>query len=219
MSEKVGIVGGTGEEGCGIALRLAAAGVEVTIGSRSADRAVDTARTLNDLLGGSPIQGTDNRTLLKRCSALFLAVPFEHASSTLADLESGFTREHLVIDVTVPLHFEKGPRLLDLDEGSGSEHLRSILDSSIPLAASFKTAPAHLLCEIDEPLDCDEFICGDSQEARDRAREIVSPIRGIRWIDAGPLRYCRALEAMTMLVIGLNRRYKSRAGRFQVQGL
>ena len=219
--EKVGLIGGTGEEGQGIALRLAMAGVPVWIGSRSEERAKQVAGELNQRLGAgsAEIGGMGNRALLDHCGLLFLTVPFKHAESTLESLRDAFREGHVVVDVTVPLLFQKGPRLLDLEEGSGAEHLRRLVPEQVSMAAAFKTLPAHLLCETEQPLDCDEFLCADSEEARQRVLAVVGRIDRLRWINAGPLRYCQALEAMTMLVVGINRRYKIREGRLQVVGL
>lgn len=221
--EIVGLIGGTGEEGQGIALRLAMAGVPCWIGSRSVEKAQQVSGELNQRLAShpesAPIEGMGNRSLLEHCELLFLTVPFNHARSTLESLRDAFREGHVLVDVTVPLHFEKGPHLLELEERCGAERLRRLVPEQIPMAAAFKTLPAHLLCEIDKPLDCDEFLCADSSEGRRRVLDVVGRIDRLRWIDAGPLRYCQALEAMTMMVIGINRRYKIREGRFRVEGL
>ena len=84
---------------------------------------------------------------------------------------------------------------------------------------AFKTLSSHSLCEMDSALECDEFVCSDSQPAKERVLEVVSQIPSLRWIDAGPLRYSRSLEAITLLEIGLNRRYKVKGSRVQMVGL
>lgn len=216
--EPVGLFGGTGDEGRGIVLRLAQAGVPVVIGSRSAEKAKQLADELNAQLKDNLIQGTGNADLLKRCQILFLTVPFEHAAKLLQSLASDFSSSHILVDVTVPLSFQGGPHLLEL-AGSGSEHLRQYVPEQVAMVATFKTLPAHLLCHLETPLECDEFVVASSAEARDRVLRILRRIPSVRWIDAGPLRYARALEGMTLLAIGLNRRYKSRAGRYRFLGI
>lgn len=216
---RVGLIGGTGVEGRGIALRLAAAGTEVWVGSRSRERAADKAAQLNAQIGNEFIHGASNSEVVAQCGVLLLTVPYEHAAGLLERHAPQLTSDHVLVDVTVPLVFDKGPRLLALAENSAAEALRKKLPSHVPLTAAFKTLPAHLLCELEADLDCDEFLCGDSEEARQRVLQVVQKIPGIRWIDAGPLRFCRCLEGMTMLVIGLNRRYKARHGRFKVVGI
>ena len=217
--EKIGLIGGTGVEGRGIALRLAMAGFQVQIGSRSQARARSTAVEMNRQIGSRPIGGAENREVIENCSLLFLTVPFRHAAETLKEHESQFTSDQVLIDVTVPVLFEKGPRFLSLEEGSGSEHLRSRLRSEVPLVATFKTIPAELLSELDAPLECDEFICSDSSEARERVLRVLQRIEGVRWLDGGPLRFCRSLEGMTLLAIGMNRRYRVKGSRFKVVGI
>ena len=174
--EKIGLIGGTGLEGRGIALRLAMAGCQVQIGSRSEDRARNTADEMNRQMGSQPVAGAENRDVIENCSLLFLTVPFHHAAETLRRHESHFISDQILIDVTVPVQFDQGPRFLNLEEGSGSEHLRSRLPSDIPLVATFKTMPAELLSEPDAPLECDEFICSDSSEAKERVLRVLQRI-------------------------------------------
>ena len=218
-SAPVGLIGGTGEEGRGIVLRLAQADVPVLIGSRSVERARNLAAELNSLVGGQRIEGGANETLLTRCEILFLTVPFAHAAAVVDSMADRLRAGQILVDVTVPLYFEKGPRLLQLPEGSGSLHLRSRLPSEVAMVATFKTLPAHLLANLGEPLDCDEFVAADSPEARDRVMAILTRIPSVRWINAGPLRYASALEGMTLLAVSLNRRFKSREGRYHFLGI
>ena len=159
--QKVGLIGGTGLEGRGIALRLGRAGLDVLLGSRSAERASKIAAELNAQLQDPRVSGADNRDVIGASELLFLTVPFHHATAVLKEHRQQLVPHHVLVDVTVPLVFEKGPQILDLKEGSGSEHLRQNLPPHVPLAATFKTVPAHLLCELSSPLDCDEFICSD----------------------------------------------------------
>ncbi len=218
-NKRVGLLGGTGLEGQGIATRLAAAGTELRLGSRSEARALEVCNQLNAVVGSARIRSMTNRQVVAECGLLFLTVPFQFAADLLSELADDLTSEHVLVDVSVPLRFEKGVHLIDTGSRSGCELLRQSLPAHVPMAAAFKTLPAHLLTDLAEPLDCDEFICWDTEAARDRVRETVSAIPGIRWLDGGPLRFCRALEAMTMLVVGLNRRYKTKHGRFRVVGL
>ena len=215
----IGLIGGTGIEGRGIAIRLAATGCQVGLGSRSSDRARQVARELNEQLGQSSIDGVDNATLVAEAELLFITVPFIHVDALLLEHSNKFTSSQVVVDVTVPLLFDKGPRLLDLPEGSGAEHLAKQLPSHVPLVAAFKTMPAQMLADVGSAINCDEFVCSDNAEAKKRALEVLGKIEGIRWIDAGPLRNCRTLERMTLLAIDINRRYKIKTARFQVVGL
>ena len=215
----VGLLGGTGEEGRGIALRLAGAGQRVLIGSRSVDKASEAVDWINGQVGHQAATAATNLEAVAGCDVLFLTVPFRFAAAIIEEACDSFREGQVLVDVTVPLSFEKGPHLVPLEEGSGGEHIRALLPSRIRLAAAFKTLPAHLLADIQEPLECDEFICADSPETTQRVLQVVAPISDLRWINAGPLRSCRSLEAMTLLAITLNRRYKSRLGRYRVLGI
>lgn len=216
---KLGILGGTGVEGCGIALRLGMGGLDVLIGSRSLERATATAEELNLRLGRDFSAGAGNEDVIESCQLLFLALPFGECEHFLKAHEHRWVAGQVLVDVTVPLTFEQGPRLIELSENSGSEYLSRVAPEHLPIVSAFKTLPAHLLCEIDQPLDCDEFVCSDSADAKQIFLDVARKIPGIRWVDAGPLRYSGSLEAMTLLAIGINRRYKVREGRFRFLGL
>ncbi|HEY7911722.1 MAG TPA: NADPH-dependent F420 reductase [Blastocatellia bacterium] len=217
---KVSLIGGTGEEGRGLALRWAKAGAEVILGSRSKERAGATVEELNRELGGKLIRAAENTDAIRAGELVLLTVPFEHAASTIESHISDFNESAVLIDITVPVSFEKGrARYIELPEGSASEHLRARLPESLPLVAAFKTEPAHLLAEIHEPLDCDTFVASDSKEAKARAIEAISFIEGLRPLDAGLLESARTIERMTVLAIGINRRNKIKTARYRVIGL
>lgn len=223
----VGLIGGTGEEGRGLALRWAVAGAQVAIGSRTLERAKSTADELNKLLEAHSdklewqrIGYNENRAVIAQSELVLLTVPFEHAASTLETHSKDFRGGSILIDITVPVSFEQGrTRYIDLPEGSASEHLKSRLPENVQLVAAFKTEPAHLLAEIDEPLDCDSFVASDSKEAKARVMEAIGFIKGLRAVDAGTLYSAQTLERMTVLAIGINRRYKIKTARYRVIGL
>ena len=218
-SDQVGLISGTGEEGQGIALRLAAAGNRVAVGSRSAERARQVALEINRTIGKENVRGMDNHVLIGTCETLFLTVPYIYSQQVISQYREELSPDQILVDVTVPVVFDPGPRLVDLGDQSGAEYLQSLLPSGPAVVAAFKTLPAHLLRDIDSPLDCDEFVCSDSSEAKSRVLEVVGTIPSLRWIDAGPLRYSRSLEAITLLEIGLNQRYRVKNSRVQIVGL
>ena len=218
-SGRVGLISGTGEEGQGIALRLAAAGNPVAVGSRSAERARGQAQKINQQIGNERVLGMSNHELIGACEMLILTVPWVHSQRVINEYQEELSADQILVDVTVPIIFDPGPGLVDLGNQSGSEHLQSILPSGPAVVAAFKTLPAHLLCDIDTPLNCDEFVCSDSSEAKSRVLELVGTIPRLRWIDAGPLSYSRSLEAITLLEIGLNRHYRVQNSRIQIVGL
>jgi NADPH-dependent F420 reductase len=217
---KVGLIGGTGEEGRGLALRWALAGAQVTIGSRTIEKARATSEELNSIIGGERIESATNRDAIASSEFALLTVPFAHAATTLEAHRQDFREGAILIDITVPVSFEQGRvRYVDLPEGSASEHLQALLPENVPLVAAFKTEPAHLLAETHEVLDCDSFVASDSKDAKARVMEAITFIEGLRPVDAGTLYSARALERMTVLAIGINRRYKVKTARYRVVGL
>ncbi len=217
---KVGLIGGTGEEGRGLALRWALSGARVTIGSRAIEKAKTTADELNAIIGGDRIGYATNQVAIASSEFVLLTVPFAHAASTLEAHRQDFREGSILLDITVPVSFEQGRvRYVDLPEGSASEHLRPLLPSYVPLVAAFKTEPAHLLADTHEPLECDSFVASDSKEAATRVMNAIKFIEGLRPVDAGTLYSARALERMTVLAIGINRRYKVMTARYRVVGL
>jgi NADPH-dependent F420 reductase len=217
---RIGLIGGTGEEGRGLALRWALAGAQVVIGSRAIEKAKATAKELNAILGGERILGDTNHAAIAGSEFVLLTVPFAHAASTLDGHRQDFREGAVLIDITVPASFEQGRvRYIELPEGSASEHLQSLLPEKIPVVAAFKTEPAHLLAEAHEALDCDSFVASDSKEAKTRVIDAIKFIEDLRPVDAGTLYSARALERMTVLAIGINRRYKIKTARYRVIGL
>lgn len=218
---KLGVLAGTGQEGRGIALRLAKAECEVSIGSRSQSRAAGTAAELNRLLGGgSRIRGALNQEVAARSAVLFLAAPFAAAAELLSSCAPHAGPEATWVDVTVPVSFDAGRvRLASLEVPSGSEQLAAVLPDPDALVAALKTVPARLLGEVTAPLDCDVFVCGNSVRRRREVAQLLSRWPGVRTVDAGSLEAARTLERMSALLIGINRRYRVHGSRFRVVGL
>lgn len=219
-SMKVGILGGTGLEGKGLALRFAQAGFSVAIGSRSREKAQVTARELSTESERALFTGDENRAVAVSAELLLICTPFASAGDLLRQCRGSFRAESVVVDVTVPLEFVDGAaRLVHLEEGSGSEHLAPLLPPGIPLVAAFKTLPARLLANLGSELDCDEFFCGDSRHAKAQVMAAAAQIPGLRPIDAGPLFEARTLERMTALALRINRAYRVKETRFRVVGV
>jgi 8-hydroxy-5-deazaflavin:NADPH oxidoreductase len=214
----IAILGGTGQQGSGLARRFAAAGARVIVGSRDPARARDTVAAWGG--GGAPIEVADNPAAVEQADLTVLAVPFSTVDALLADLRPHFTDRSVVIDVTVPVAFAGGKMTMaEVAEGSAAEHIRARLPAGVQLAAAFKTVPAHLLGAVGDPLACDEFVCGDSDEARARAAELIRLLPMLRPVDVGPLSRARFVEHLTALAIAINRRHRIHDARFAVVGL
>jgi len=211
----VAILGGTGQQGSGLARRLAAAGIDIVVGSRDPDRARGTIAGWTER-----VEVASNASAAAAADTIVFAVPFKTIDALVDDVGSRMRADAIAIDVTVPLTFEGGRMaMLDVAEGSAAEHIRARLPQGIALACAFKTIPAHLLDRVDEPLDCDEFVCGDSDAARERALALVAALPRLRGVDVGPLARARSIEQLTALAVAINRRHKRHDARFRVVGL
>jgi NADPH-dependent F420 reductase len=216
----VAILGGTGQQGRGLAQRFARAGLRVTVGSRDPARAREAVAGWTASPSAPPIQVADNAAAVAMADVTVLAVPYGTIDPLLDQLRTQFKAGSLAIDLTVPVTFAAGKMaMLEVAEGSAAEHIRARLPGEVRLACTFKTIPAHLLGAGFEPLDCDEFVCGDSDDARADAAALVALLPGLRPVDVGPLSRARSIEHMTALAIAINRRHKIHDARFRVVGL
>jgi 8-hydroxy-5-deazaflavin:NADPH oxidoreductase len=214
----IAILGGTGQAGRGLAQRFAHAGSRVIVGSREPERA--RADVAGWSATGQPIEVASHAAAVEQGDVSILAVPFTTVDALLDELRPAFRAGTVVIDITVPVTFVDGKMtMLEVVEGSASEHIRARLPSGVGLAGTFKTIPAHLVREGNTPFDCDEFVCGDSDDARARAMALVRLLPGLRPVDVGPLSRARSLEHLTALAIAINRRHKIHDARFRIVGL
>jgi len=214
----IAVLGGTGRQGSGLAQRFALAGLPIVVGSRDPVRA--RAVVSNWATAGPRVEADTNAAAVARAGTIVLTIPFPSAAPLLDEVRSHFPAGALAIDVTVPVTFAGGKvALIDVMEGSAAEHVRARLPEHVGLAGTFKTLPAHLLDDLGQSLDCDEFVCGDSEEARSRASALVRTLPGLRAIDVGPLARARSIEHVTALAIAINQRHKVHSARFRVVGL
>lgn len=214
--ERIVIIGGTGDQGKGLALRWAAAGHEIVIGSRDSAKAESAAAELLQSLGHTGgIEGTRNALAASMAQIVVLTVPLAAQIATLKDVRDSLTSESLLVDVTVPLEPAIGGRpgrMLGLWTGSAAEQCAELVPPGVAVISAFHNVAAPLLTDLSHEVDCDVLVCGDSKVAKERIRTLVEDIRGCRFVDAGPLSNSRTVEAMTALLIGLNIRYKRHTG-------
>ena len=218
---KIGFIGGTGVEAKGLALRLAAAGASVTLGSRSRERAEAAADEYNRILGKALMRGLTNQEMVPACEIVFLTVRFEQAVSAVESCREVFKPGQILVDVTVPVKFEKGQlEYIDQEGGlSAAEVISRRVPAVVPVVCAFKTLPAKLLAELRTELECDEFICGDSKEARQRIIDLAHTMPSLRPLDVGALKMARVIERMTVLAIQLNRLNRKDGARYHVVGI
>jgi 8-hydroxy-5-deazaflavin:NADPH oxidoreductase len=221
MARKIGILGGTGPEGSGLAYRWAKAGEEIVIGSRDAQRAAQTAAELRARVGSSAkIEGAENRTAAQ-CSIVVLTVPFSGHAALLKQLKSVWKPGTILIDTTVPLAAEVGDapsRMLGVWQGSAAEQARDLAPRTVWVAAAFQNLGASKLAS-DEPVDCDILVCSDDETAKNTAMELAAKIAGARALNGGKLENARIVESLTALLIGLNMRYKVLGAGVRFTGL
>jgi NADPH-dependent F420 reductase len=219
----VGVLGGTGPQGRGLALRWAASGLQVVLGSRDSDRAEQAAAALNEELsstsGASTVRGAGNRDAAASADVVLVAVPFDAHEKTLTDLVDVLDGK-IVVDCVNPLGFDKqGPFVLDL-ESSAAEQAQSILPGSRVIGA-FHNVSAVLLTDLSvTDLDTDVLVLGEDRDDVAVVQQLADRIPGMRGLFAGRLRNARQVEALTANIIAVNRRYKTHAGiRITGQGM
>ncbi|MEU8136132.1 NADPH-dependent F420 reductase [Streptodolium elevatio] len=203
----VGVLGGTGEQGRGLAYRLAVAGQKVIIGSRSADRAESAAAEL-----GAGVRGTDNATCAAESDVVIVAVPWEGHKELLVSLATQLAGK-IVVDCVNPMGFDKqGAYSLPVEEGSAAQQAAAVLPESRVTAAFHHVSAVLLLDPNVESLDTDIMVLGDERAATDAVQALASRIPGMRGVYAGRLRNAGQVEALTANLISVNRRYKAHAG-------
>ncbi|SFT51891.1 reduced coenzyme F420:NADP oxidoreductase [Actinopolyspora lacussalsi subsp. righensis] len=207
----VGVLGGTGAQGKGLAIRWAQAGLKVLIGSRSADRAAEAAEEIATTSGGS-VLGRSNSDCAAEADVVLAALPWEAHADTLRELRSELA-DKIVIDCVNPLGFDKkGPYALPVEEGSAAQQAEALLPDS-RVTAAFHHVSAVTLADTDvSHVDLDVLVLGDDREATDLVRSLADVIPGVRGIYGGRLRNAHQVEALTANVIAINRRYKAHAG-------
>jgi 8-hydroxy-5-deazaflavin:NADPH oxidoreductase len=213
----VGILGGTGPQGRGLAVRFAAAGQRVLLGSRNADRAAETSAEVASrasTAGGieASVQGGSNADVAGAADVVVVAVPFDGHAATLAELAAPLAGK-VVADCVVPMGWDElGAYVLDVEEGSVAQQAAALLpDSSV--VAAFHHLSAVLLEDLSQPtLDGDVMVLGDDRAATDLVQALAGRLPGMRGIYAGRLRNARQVEALTVNLVSVNRRYKAHAG-------
>ncbi|HVK21956.1 MAG TPA: NADPH-dependent F420 reductase [Actinokineospora sp.] len=209
---KVGVLGGTGPQGRGLALRWAKAGLTVILGSRAADRAETAAAELRELAGVDGITGLDNAGCAAAADVVLVAVPWDGHRDLLESLRAELTGK-IVIDCVNPLGFDKqGPFALPVAEGSAAQQAEQVLPES-RVTAAFHHVSAVLLADLGvSEMDIDVLVLGDDREATDVVRALADAIPGTRGIYGGRLRNAHQVEAFTANLIAINKRYKAHAG-------
>jgi len=217
----IAVLGGTGPEGFGLALRWAQAGETVIVGSRDAKRAQDAADKIKQKVGASAkISGNGNSAACADADLLVLTIPFEGHAALLKQLKPAIRAGSIVIDATVPLAASVGgraSRTLGVWQGSAAQETAELVPKGVSVVAAFQNVGADLL-NADGPVDCDVMVCSDDPAALQVVRDLATKIPSVRAIDGGKLENARILEQITALLIGLNIRHKGHSG-IRITGL
>lgn len=218
----IAVLGGTGNEGPGLALRWAKAGHRVIIGSREADKALRVAGELNAKLGAGPaggdeIEGMANPDAAAACEVAVITVPYSAQNALLETLREPL-QSKVLVNVNVAMKPPKVSRVYIPPEGSASEQAQAILGDGVTVVAAFQNVSAGELAYPDTPINCDVLVCGDKRAAKRIAIALAEDI-GTRGIDAGALVNAKAIEAMTSVLIGINIRYKIHGAGIRITGL
>jgi NADPH-dependent F420 reductase len=216
----IAIIGGTGDQGKGLALHWARAGFEIIIGSRDPERAKTAAGEMRATLAAAGVDrvslnGAANAEAAAAASIVALTVPFSAHILTLKEVCPKIQPGSLLIDVTVPLEPAVGgkpTRVLGVWAGSAAEQSREYAPAGVQVVSAFQNVAADALANLASEVACDIIVCGDDKEAKQRVRPLVESILGCRYIDGGPLANSRTVEALTALLIGFNIRYKTHTG-------
>jgi 8-hydroxy-5-deazaflavin:NADPH oxidoreductase len=209
----VTIVGGTGNLGTALALRLGAPGVRIIIGSRDAEKAKRAVETLSPRLRAGEIDGATNQEAVKDADFVVVAVPYEGHAQMVTDLK-GQLAGKIVVDTVVPLN--KGKPFVP-PAGSALQEAQQILAGEAPVVGALHNISAVDLGDIDAPLG-DVLVCGDDAEAKQKVVDVIERI-GARAFDGGPSGNAYVIEGLTGVIIYLNRKYKSKHGSVKITGI
>lgn len=218
----IAIVGGTGDEGFGLALRLARAGEHVVIGSRSKDRGKAAADKALDLVGaGASVEGTSNEEAAAHCEVVFVTVPYAAQADIYRSIKDVIAPEAIVCDTTTPLATAVGGRpwqVLTPWQGSAAEQAQALLPAETRLVAGFHTVSAEPLHDLEHPVEGDVLLCGGDREAKASVGVLVRKIPNLRWVDAGGLAMARVVERFTAVMVSVNRLYKIKGAGISLTG-
>lgn len=202
---KIAIIGGTGPQGQGLALRFAQAGLEVFVGSRDSERAESTVSEVNSRLpiGSSNIVGMSNIDAIRAADEMVIfAVPWSGHNDTLNIIKKELSNK-ILVDIVVPLS-ENDPKKVDMPpEGSATEAAQAILGSEIPVVGALHNVSATTLSNLDWDINCDVLVCGNSLDARKKVIELIKKLN-VKAYNVGDAQSARCVEALTPILIRLN---------------
>lgn len=217
MSTTIAVLGGTGPEGGGLALRWAHAGHTVIIGSRDAARAQAAAEAINAKIGAERASGAANAEAAAAAEIVVLTVPYAAHEATLESVKAA-CQGKILVDVTVPLVPGKVTRVALPPGGSASQEAQALLGPEVRVVTAFQNVSAEHLGELGHPVDCDVLVCGDDKASKATVIALAKD-GGMTAYDAGPLANAVIPEGLTSVLIGLNIRHKVKHSGIKITGI
>jgi NADPH-dependent F420 reductase len=218
----VAIVGGTGDEGFGIALRLARAGEHVVIGSRVDEKGRAAAERARELLGDrAAVDGTSNAEATAGCDVVLVTVPFAAQADIYRSIRDAVRPGTVVCDCTSPLATAVGGRpwqVLRPWNGSAAEEAKALLPAHARVVSGFQTVSGESLQALDHPVEGDVLLCGADADAKAAVGALVEKIPDLRWVDAGALTMARVIEPLTAILVSVNRKYRLKTAGVTLSG-
>jgi 8-hydroxy-5-deazaflavin:NADPH oxidoreductase len=221
LPDAVSIIGGSGALGFGLAVRLASAGVEVTIGSRDTLRAEEAVARARAAVPDGVFAGMANPLAAEAAELVILTVPFRNQSETLTNLKDSLRPGQILLDATVPLAAAvsgRATRMLGVWQGSAAQQAQEMVPDGVGVVSALHTVSAASLADLGHTLDEDVLVCGDRREDKRMVAALIDRIPGLRAVDCGRLEMARVTESLTALLISVNARHKTHAG-LRVTGL
>lgn len=213
----IAVLGGTGKEGSGLAMRWAHAGHSIILGTRSPEKGQAVAAELNGKLGAERVSSTDNLSAAQAADIVVLTVPYAAQQATAGEVKAALAGK-ILVDVTVPLVPPKVSRVQLPEGGSAVEALQRLLGEDVKVVSAFQNVSAHHLMDLDHQMECDVLVCGDDGEAVDRVIALAEDA-GMNAFAAGPLANSVVAEGLTSVLIAINRKYKVPAAGIRITGL
>jgi len=214
---KIAVLGGTGKEGSGLARRWAAAGYDVTLGSRELEKAQRAAAELNAALGKETVRGMANRDAAAQADVVVMTVPYAAHAATIESVKD-VVQGKVLVDVTVPLDPQNVRRVKMPAAGSASAEAQQLLGERVRVVAAFQNISAEHLRSLDHEIECDVLVCGNDKDAKQQVIELAQSARIRAW-DAGPIENALVVEGLTSVLINLNIKHKVKAAGIRITGI
>ena len=221
MGDRIAVIGGTGDEGFGLALRWASAGRDLIIGSRDAGRAAEAAERVKAQVPDATVEGLENAAATAAADIVVVTVPFSGQALIYKSIAGSVDETKIVVDCTVPVAANVGGKVthtLGVWEGSAAQQAQAFLPKGTKMYAAFHSLAAVALNDLESEMEGDVLVCGPKAD-KQVISDLVHAIPSLRFVDAGPLENARIVEPITVLLIGINHRYKTDRSGIRITGV